>query len=55
MVASIVCYSVEELSEFLLFRELDVDIIDTLSKNKIGGEEFMALTDDLREMFPVVG
>ena len=50
------CYSVEELSKFLLFRELDVDIVDTLSKNKIGGEEFMALTDDLlREMFPVVG
>ena len=56
MAASIVCYSAEELSEFLLFRELDADIVDTLSKNKIGGEEFMALTDDLlREMFPVVG
>ena len=26
-----------------------------LSKNKIGGKEFMALTNDLREMFPVVG
>ena len=49
-------YSVEELSEFLLLKELDDDIVDTLSKNKIGGKEFMALTDDLlREMFPIVG
>lgn len=56
MEVSVVRYSVEELSEFLLFKELDDDIVDTLSKNKIGGKEFMALTDDLlREMFPIVG
>ena len=30
----VVRYSVEELSEFLLFKELDDDIVDTLSKNK---------------------
>ena len=51
MAASIVCYSTEELNEFL-FRELDADIVNALSKNKIGGEEFMALTD--LEMFPVI-
>lgn len=51
-----VSYSVEELSEFLLFKELDDDIVETLSKNKIGGEEFIALTDDLlRELFPIIG
>lgn len=49
-------YSVEELKEFLLFKELDDDVVETISKNKIGGKEFMALTDDLlREMFPIVG
>jgi hypothetical protein len=52
---SVVRYCVDSLSEFLLFKELD-DIVDTLSKNKIGGKQFLALTDDLlREMFPIVG
>ena len=49
-------YSVEELSEFLMSKELDDDIVETLSRNKIGGKEFIALTGDLlREMFPIIG
>ena len=40
----------------LLFEELDDDIVETLSKKKIGGEEFIALTDDvLSELFPIIG
>ena len=54
MEVSVVRYSMEELSDFLLFKELDDDIVDTISK-KIGGKEFMALTDDLRKMFPIIG
>ena len=47
--------TVDELKDFLLQKGIDEEVVCDFQRNRVSGQSFVELTEDLKELVPLVG